>query len=924
MAGELAFSEELRVEREDSRPWRVHPLPYQLILLIFLWLELFFGTGCVATLMGIAPDTRILLAGGAVCGIFWLCFYRIRKRFRYVLLAVYLAVTAFLFFYFLDLVRDGWFTIANASGELIYNYYKVSIGYYWDVETEKALCTAVFLVFAIQVAAACHAWTLFRARGAFFSSLILAAVALSGLAVGIVQEGVYFIGAIFCALFQSVLASRYPEYLIRDGRVMKMSGDNQKRCAKTALFFGVLATLLAIVVSRAIDPDTYRNKMGMREKKQQLQQEFDKLAAMPVWKKISGSVSDMLGLNVKGQGGGKDTGTGSTTKLGGLNSGVFSRAGKVVFENVAALVVTLPEMDCAVYLKGYTGARYTDTGWKELLPKAVKEYGEISGRHGLTAQGQGYQFMELFYNNQGPLMIGRYQWGDAPVLQQGNMKVEYVTANKRYVYMPYYVDPAAQGGCRYGDDGYLYSRHYRDYYDFDFYMPSQEFLYYFANYAEQQITKTGIFGFYKWQKNERADTLQAFEGQYREFVYQYYTELPEGHEELKGLLPKAENTSVAGKIKAVQEYLAGYEYTLSPGEMPKDADFVNYFLFENKKGYCVHFASSAVLMLRSLGVPARYAEGYLVTKKDIAEAKTSRVGMLRMLSKPYSSLGSTSSNTSTQVVMQKRVEVRDYMAHAWVEVYRDELGWVPIEVTSGYTADPKEGSRPTEHEQAVAALPSPTPVPERLMTPTPFPTDAPTNTPFPSASPSQTPTDKPVADGTPTPGMAAKPTGTGTTPGGEPSTGQDETKTLIQRLKELPGWAKMLFGFLLCAVCAILILLLRCQVVWNYRTKKKTTRKNKVLWYYLQMERLLSQQGIAAGAGEDYESFAKRVARTNACVAGDFVRCQQTALMAGFGRGQVTPEDTAFLGENYQKLREDLFHKASRARYLYLKFIKLY
>lgn len=918
MAGELAFGEELKVEQEDGHAQGLHVLPYRLVLLVFLWLELFFGFGCVVTLAGIAPDMRILFVGGAVCGIFWLCFYGVGKRWRFVLLAAYLAVTAFLFFRYFGHVRDGWLTLANAADDLIYKYYKVSIGS-WDVETNEDVCTALFLVFAMQLAAACHALALFRARGAFLSTLILAMAALSGLAVGVVVEGLYFIGTIFCALFQFVLGSRYPEYCVRDGSGTKGSGGNLKRRAQTAIFFGVLTALLAVVVSRTIDADTYRNKMGMREKKQQLQQEFNKLAKMPVWKKISSSVSDMLGLGGKGEGVG---GEGSKTRLGGLNSGSFSRAGQVVFDNVTALVVTLPEMDRAVYLKGYTGARYTDTGWKELSGQAGKEYKEISAQFGMEAQGQGYQLMELFYIGQGPSMTGRYLWGNVPVIKKGDMQVEYVTANKRYVYMPYYVDPSAQGGCRYEDDGYLSSGSRRDYYDYEFYMPSQEFLDYFADYTERQNKNPGFSGIYIWQENYRSDTLRAFEERYREFVYEYYMELPEGHEEIKDLLPEAKNATVNEKIRAVQHYLQGYEYTLAPGEMPKDADFVNYFLFESKKGYCVHFASSAVLMLRSLGVPARYAEGYLVTKKDIMGAEAVGAGTLKQLTEPYFLMDSFPGNISTGIVMQKRVEVRDYTAHAWVEVYRDGLGWVPVEMTGGYMADTKEGSRPREHEQAVAALPSPTPVAKRQVTPTPFPTDGPTRPP--AASPSQAPTVSPAATVTQSPGTPAKPTDAGTAPQGKTQGGEKEVKTFMQYIRELPGWVKILLGFCLFAVCLTLLFLLRYKIVWKYRTGKKMTKQNMVLWYYLQMERLLSQQGLVIGEKEDYEGFARRVAGTDACVAGDFVRCQQTALMAGFGKGQVTQEDAKFLGENYRKMRDGLFRGASHIRYLYFKFIKLY
>ncbi|MBN1411040.1 MAG: transglutaminase domain-containing protein [Spirochaetales bacterium] len=55
-----------------------------------------------------------------------------------------------------------------------------------------------------------------------------------------------------------------------------------------------------------------------------------------------------------------------------------------------------------------------------------------------------------------------------------------------------------------------------------------------------------------------------------------------------------------------------YTYSLISGYPDWDEDFVYHFLFREKKGYCVHFASSAVILSRLSGYPARYVTGYLV------------------------------------------------------------------------------------------------------------------------------------------------------------------------------------------------------------------------------------------------------------------------------------------------------------------------
>lgn len=90
------------------------------------------------------------------------------------------------------------------------------------------------------------------------------------------------------------------------------------------------------------------------------------------------------------------------------------------------------------------------------------------------------------------------------------------------------------------------------------------------------------------------------------------------------------------------------KYSLKTGTLPANKDFVEYFLLENKKGSCSHYATTMTLMLRCLNIPARYVRGYVVDKSDfennVAEVYTNR-------------------------------------SHAWVEVYYRGYGWVPYEAT---------------------------------------------------------------------------------------------------------------------------------------------------------------------------------------------------------------------------------------------------
>lgn len=108
----------------------------------------------------------------------------------------------------------------------------------------------------------------------------------------------------------------------------------------------------------------------------------------------------------------------------------------------------------------------------------------------------------------------------------------------------------------------------------------------------------------------------------------------------------------------------GLRYTLEPGTMPRGENVIEYFLYENKKGYCMHFASAAVMIYRLNGIPARYAEGYVIPRGSFKQ-RTS---------------GDDDSGSPEFIS-----EIRDYQAHAWPEIYIEDFGWVPAEVTPAYT-----------------------------------------------------------------------------------------------------------------------------------------------------------------------------------------------------------------------------------------------
>lgn len=127
----------------------------------------------------------------------------------------------------------------------------------------------------------------------------------------------------------------------------------------------------------------------------------------------------------------------------------------------------------------------------------------------------------------------------------------------------------------------------------------------------------------------------------------------------------------------IRSYFAkNFTYSLDTPAPDAGKDPLLQFLTETRTGYCAHFASAAVLLLREAGFPARYAEGYYVSQ-ELAD----------------------SVEKETDVTL----EVPDSASHAWVELYKDGVGWVPVEVTPGFfeTKDTSDSTTTTPQPQTV-------------------------------------------------------------------------------------------------------------------------------------------------------------------------------------------------------------------------------
>lgn len=159
-----------------------------------------------------------------------------------------------------------------------------------------------------------------------------------------------------------------------------------------------------------------------------------------------------------------------------------------------------------------------------------------------------------------------------------------------------------------------------------------------------------------------SEQLQAAGTEYPDEIEQRYLQQPDDRSD--AFTARTEEI-VAGaetayeKALLIEEHLSeSKSYSLDVDK--PDGDVAEAFLLEMDEGYCVYYATTMVQMLRSEGIPARYATGY--TEGERVDGNT--------------------------------WVVRGTDAHAWPEVYFPEIGWVAFEPTPG-------GPRDAVHQERI-------------------------------------------------------------------------------------------------------------------------------------------------------------------------------------------------------------------------------
>lgn len=292
-----------------------------------------------------------------------------------------------------------------------------------------------------------------------------------------------------------------------------------------------------------------------------------------------------------------------------------------------ALAVTMDEPQ-RLYLRGGTYDTYTGGRWEPASAGRRAEYEALF-----------YLLHRSHFYAQEQVSMAMARTGEVEPL---SLTVENLSACRKYAYRPYalYGCDALDARCI-GDDAVAGGA-------------VQSFLYLSGDvpqwYEAQQTLQNGA-----WDE-PTAEYLAAAQ-EYRGYVEQIDLQMTSA---AWAALDRELNAGESGRsleqicalIRAYLEKQLSYDEQVSA---PENGDFLSWLLGESGRGYSVHYATAATLMLRYYGVPARYVEGYVLT-----------------------------SGQAENLASGERVELTEENAHAWAEYYLEDVGFVPLEVTPGY------------------------------------------------------------------------------------------------------------------------------------------------------------------------------------------------------------------------------------------------
>lgn len=599
------------------------------------------------------------------CGITYL--YTLKKK-SFLFLGISLLVFIIIMYLMADIVSDS-LTIINANLLSSYNkYYHYNVNYYNPTfsEIEYRFLTSFFMIASSYILSFVFGLIVVKTKFPIFYGAFLGAFAylvMNFTKTPPVLPLFLIFTSFVLALFMSY-ATLNKKGKIKFGDFTKKNKNKSKfnlsnRNFKNNSLLSGSITIICVVLVSCILANVIYPKENYIPNKNRKNDVIEKINSIK-------SINDVHSIFAR-----------KTVAYGGVGNGELGRVDKIKFKNKVMLKIQT-DNEVPMYLKSFVGSIYENNSWHDVEHNFINQSKELFNNYyavndkAISIQTCTLPFQRYVKEKSDNLII------------ENNMIIQNLAGNKENLIVPYHLTEAP----------YLYDEINR-YNDKNIYCKKsidkpyevKSHLYAISQYSNVKqyspfienksmyVISESEWDDYKHENYESANITYW----YNKYAYNNYAKLPDrNNSDMENLISSFETfwenqysqfandenstpqfgLNASKAVELVRKYLEeSTEYSLSPGKTPANKDFVDYFLYQNRQGYCVHYATAATLMLRAAGIPTRYVEGYVVTEQDYERA---------------------------HLANSKTVQIRDTNAHAWIEVFDPSIGWVPYEVTPGY------------------------------------------------------------------------------------------------------------------------------------------------------------------------------------------------------------------------------------------------
>jgi len=313
------------------------------------------------------------------------------------------------------------------------------------------------------------------------------------------------------------------------------------------------------------------------------------------------------------------------TKYSSLPEGDFSDYKNTEAEAAPALSVTM-EMPQTMYLRGFTGDVFTGESWESLDKEALVKNKQLLYWLNLDAFNLNSQFDAA---------------GAYAQIEKSTVSVKNTGACSYYRYVPFNI---SKGDWSQSENLNTDGVHGEG---------EREYLYSVVGGSGESITH--VLNHLQSSDNEAVLQYRKAESGYRQFVYHYYLQIPEDVKELMSEQWDETSASYGGANNLTSQQAQDCTLHFLSRCFPKEGPPEDIKLpLEIADGTTFQYATTATMTLRYFGIPARYAEGYVISEEMAASAASGAA-----------------------------IEVDSSCARAWVEVYQDGIGWLPMDLTYG-------------------------------------------------------------------------------------------------------------------------------------------------------------------------------------------------------------------------------------------------